>query len=307
MKHNETNLMPKNAEKFYCEICDFQCSKKSNYNKHILTRKHQNETNETNLKQKNAKKCQYICDVCEKIFNSRTTYWRHKNTCSMNQLKSHTNTTIASATDIDKELLIKMLLKNQDVMEKMVEMIPNMGMNNSHNTNSHNTNNFNIQMFLNDHCKNAMNLTDFIHSLPITSATYDSTIENGLTNTITNMMVNGLNDLDILERPIHCTDASRKILYVKDSDKWEKDNEMLHIMKGIKDLSLKQRTMINKWKEANEGWDKDDKLQSKMTNLVFNSMTQIEVDDKETSKIIKSISKNVYLDTNVKNHYKFPK
>ena len=159
-------------------------------------------------------------------------------------------------------------------------------------------------MFLNDHCKNAMNLTDFIHSLPITSETYDNTIENGLTKTITNMMVNGLNDLDILERPIHCTDASRKTLYVKDSDKWERDNEMLHMMKGIKELSLKQRTLIRKWKEANSGWDTDDNLQSRMTSLVFNSMTQIEDDEKETSKIIRSISKNVYLNNCIKNEYK---
>jgi hypothetical protein len=197
-----------------------------------------------------------------------------------------------------------MLLKNQDVMDKMIEMMPNIG-NNSHN-NSNNTinNQFNIQMFLNDHCKNAMNLTDFIQSLPITSETYDSTIENGLTKTITNMMVNGLSELDILERPIHCTDASRKTLYVKDSDKWEKDNELLYILKGIKELSLKQRTLISKWREVNEGWQTDENLQSKMTNLVFNSMTQIESDEKETGKIIRSISKNVYLDNEIKNSYK---
>ena len=199
-----------------------------------------------------------------------------------------------------------MLLKNSDVMDKMIEMMPQLG-NNSHNTNtntnSHNTNNFNIQMFLNDHCKNAMNLTDFIQSLPITSETYDSTIENGLTKTITSMMLNGLNDLDILERPIHCTDASRKTLYIKENDNWEKDNELLHILKGIRELSLKQRTMIIKWKDANKGWRTDENLQSKMTNLVFNSMTQIESDEKETGKIIRSISKNVYLDNETKQSY----
>jgi len=197
-----------------------------------------------------------------------------------------------------------MLLKNQDVMEKMMEIMPQIG-NNSHNTNSHNiTNNqFNVNMFLNDHCKNAMNLTDFINSLPITNETYDDTIENGLTKTITNMMLNGLNELDILERPIHCTDASRKTLYVKDSDKWERDNELLHMVNAIKGLSLKQRTMISKWKDANQGWDTDDMLQSKMTNLVFNSMTQIETDEKETSKIIRTISKKVYLDNEIKKTY----
>ena len=104
---------------------------------------------------------------------------------------------------LDKELLIKMLLKNQEVMEKMMEIIPTIGNvshNNSHNTINNTTNNqFNIQMFLNDHCKNAMNLTDFIDTLPITSETYDSTIDNGLTKTITNMITNGLSQLDILE------------------------------------------------------------------------------------------------------------
>ena len=158
-------------------------------------------------------------------------------------------------------------------------------------------------MFLNEHCKNAMNLTDFVQSLPITSETYDSTIENGLTKTITNMMLNGLNKLDVLERPIHCTDASRKTLYVKESDVWEKDNELLHIINSIKYLSVKQRGMIKIWKEANEGWQTNDRLQSRMTYLLMNSMKLIERDDKETSKIIRSLSKNVYLDNETKKLY----
>ena len=124
-----------------------------------------------------------------------------------------------------------LMKENQDVQIQMqknfLEIIPQLqGVNNSHNTtttNTHNTQNFNIQMFLNEHCKNAMNLTDFIDTLPITAETYDNTIENGLTKTITNMVVNGLNQLDVLERPIHCTDASRKTLYVKEDNAWEKD------------------------------------------------------------------------------------
>jgi len=311
MVGNDSILMPENAEKFYCEKCDFKCRKKSNWNIHIKTRKHNNDSimigNDSKI---NAK---YECE-CGKTYKWDSGFYRHKKNCSIAQGGCKSNTNDISVTDIDKELLIKMLLKNQDIMEgvilknsdvmdKMIEMMPQLG-NNSHNTNSNNTNNFNIQMFLNDHCKNAMNLTDFIQSLPITSETYDSTIENGLTKTITSMMVNGLNELDILDRPIHCTDASRKTLYVKDSDKWEKDNELLHILKGIKDLSLKQRTLIRKWRDVNEGWQTDENLQSKMTNLVFNSMTQIESDEKETGKIIRSISKNVYLDNETKQSYK---
>jgi len=135
-----------------------------------------------------------------------------------------------------------MTQSNKDIMEKMIEIMPQIG-NNSHN-NTTNIQNFNIQMFLNDHCKNAMNLTEFIDSLPITAETYDSTIENGLTKTLTNMITNGLSKLDILERPIHCTDATRKTIYVKEANNWEKDTELIRILLGIKTLARKQRMMI---------------------------------------------------------------
>jgi hypothetical protein len=303
MVEKDSVFTPKNAFKFYCKKCDFKCSKKCDWKRHISTKKHNGSNmvvTDSNKTQTNAKK--YECE-CGKTYKWDSGFYRHKKKCSIVQGECKSNTNNIPTIDIDKELLIKMLLKNQDVMDKMIEMMPNMGNNSHNNTNSNNTNNFNIQMFLNDHCKNAMNLTDFIQSLPITNETYDSTIENGLTKTITNMMLNGLSELDILERPIHCTDATRKTLYVKDSDTWEKDNELLHIIKGIRELSLKQRTLICKWKDANKGWRTDENLQSKMTNLVFNSMTQIESDEKETGKIIRSISKKVYLDNETKQSY----
>ena len=295
----ETFLMPKNAKKKYCEKCDFTCSKESNWKKHLTTAKHIKEINGNVGNEQTA--VLYECDVCNKEFKTNSGLWKHKKKCSIGQGK-HNNK--LPDFDIDKDFLIKMLLKNQDVMEKLAEAMPHLG-NNSHNTNSLNTTNnqFNIQMFLNEHCKNAMNLTDFIQSLPITAETYDSTIENGLTKTMTNMLLKGLNKLDILERPIHCTDVSRKTLYVKDDDIWEKDNELLHMLKGIRDLSLKQRTLIKKWQDVNNGWATDENLQSKMTKLIGNSMTAIENDEKETGKIIRSISKNVYLDKDTKDEY----
>lgn len=290
---------PKLAKKFYCESCDYGCSKESDYNKHIMTRKHKKEINGNVGNEQISHK--YECDVCNKEFKTNSGLWKHKKKCSIGQGENNTKNT---EFDIDKDFLIKMLLKNQDVIEKLTEVMPQLG-NQVHNTNSHNTTNnqFNIQMFLNEHCKNAMNLTDFIQSLPITAETYDSTIENGLTKTMTNMLLNGLNELDIVDRPIHCTDVSRKTLYVKDDDIWEKDNELLHMLKGIRDLSLKQRTLIKKWQDVNNGWATDENLQSRMTKLIGNSMTAIENDERETGKIIRSISKNVYLDKDTKDEY----
>ena len=315
-------LTPKNARKFKCDSCLFVCSKESEWNRHIITRKHINRTKLNTLEQQKIDVCHiaYICE-CGKEYSARNSLWYHKKKCSIGQ-GNNNNTNIGTTidkNDITKQLVELIMSKNQEfitelvstitssnkeVMEKMLEIMPNAGSgNHSHNhTNSHN-NNFNIQMFLNEHCKNAMNLTEFIDSLPITADTYDSTIENGLTKTITSMLVNGLSKLDILDRPIHCTDVTRKTLYVKDDDTWEKDNELLHILNGIKTLSMKQRTMINKWQDANVGWDTKEKLQSRLTRLVYNSMTAIENEDKETGKIIRAVSKNVYLDNDTKDQY----
>ncbi len=296
----------KSPIKYHCELCDFNSCNKKDYSRHLTTNKHLILTNTNNYSPNTTKI--YECE-CGKKYKHASSLCGHKKKCGIFQGTSAKNEIIP---DIDKELLVKMLLKNQDilegvilknseVMEKMLEVMPQIG----NTTNSHNTTNnqFNIQMFLNEHCKNAMNLTDFVQSLPITSATFDSTIENGLTKTITNMMVNGLSKLDILERPIHCTDASRKTLYVKEADVWEKDNELIHVINSIIYLSVKQRTLLNVWRDANEGWRTNDRLQNKMTYLLMNTMELIERDDKEKSKIIRSISKNVYLDSETKKLY----
>ena len=305
----ENIFTPKTPKKFECKKCDFKCSNKKDYKRHLMTRKHKMETKGTEMEIGCPQKTPlYICNECDKEFKTKSGLWKHKKKCSIVQEEKQSNTNSIPSTDLEKmtELFKHMLTQNQDFMSDIIEKVmPEIGMKHSHNTNTNslNTNNFNIQMFLNDHCKNAMNLSDFIQSLPITSETYDSTIENGLTKTITSMMVNGLNDLDILERPIHCTDASRKTLYVKDSDIWEKDNELLHILNGIKMLSSKQRSLISKWKKVNKNWNTDENLQSRLTNLVCNSMKHIESDEKETGKIIRSISKNVYLDNDTKKLY----
>ena len=238
---------PKNANNYYCKICDFQCSKQSDWSRHIVTLKHKNGdivvTNGDNITQQNAKP-EYVCE-CGNIYKYRQGISRHRTKCYIYQGKTNVENKESPLFEVDKELLVKMLLKNQDimenvllknqdVMEKMMEVMPSLGSNQSHNNHNTNSNNqFNIQMFLNNHCKNAMNMKDFIDTLPITAETYDNTIENGLTKTITSMITNGLSKLDVLERPIHCTDATRKTLYVKEEDIWEKDTELVRMLLGL--------------------------------------------------------------------------
>jgi len=314
------NILPiENPEKqnyiFECKSCHFTSCNKKDYTRHLLTRKHNLLVYTNGITPKNPS---YIfkCD-CGKEYKHEPSLYKHKKKCQYTQTKTVIPIDHASLTEkiielvmsknqqFITELVSNITSSNKDVMEKMIELMPQIG-NNSHNhTNSHNTTNnqFNIQMFLNEHCKNAMNLTDFIESLPITADTYDSTIENGLTKTLTNMITNGLSKLDILERPIHCTDATRKTIYVKEANNWEKDTELLRILLGIKTLARKQRMLINKWQDANEGWETEDYIQTKLTTLISHSMTNIESDEKETSKIVRTISKNVYLDNETKQQY----
>ena len=305
METKSRQKSPKIAKNFYCEFCFYECRKESDFKKHLATRKHQKMVDGNKWKQNGNKKSPlHQCSECFRSFSSRAGLWKHMKACKYIDIKND-----SEESGEFKDLVLLLLKENKEIQKNFLELIPQMKGNaeNSFNTtysNSNNTNNFNIQMFLNNHCKNAMNLTDFINSLPITNETYDNTIENGLTKTLTSMITNGLSNMDILERPIHCTDPVRKTMYVKDNDVWGKDNEFKMMVKGIKSLSLKQRTNLSKWQDANEGWDKDENLQTRMTKLVFNSMTSIEEDEKETNKIIKAIGKNTYLSNTIKDEYK---
>ena len=304
-------LMPKNAKKFVCEKCDFKCSKQSNWFKHITTLKHKKDDKMITISEnKMPKNALFVCE-CGKQYKYRQGLYKHKNKCSVIQQENTNTEIIIHHTNNVNELFTEKILEtvmsqNKEFMNmfmtKMVEVIPQLG-NTTNNMNNCHNKTFNINMFLNEHCKNAMNLSDFIESLPITDKTYDNTIKNGLTNTITNMMVDGLNELDILERPIHCTDTKRKTIYVKENDVWEKDKELIKILCGIKKTALNNRMRLDKWQDANDGWMTRENIQMKYISLVSNVMTIIEDEDKEINKIINAIGKKVYLDESIKNEY----
>ena len=323
---------PKLAKKLYCETCDYECSKQSDYTKHCLTRKHQNGYNMVTKKHKNSPKlAEFDCE-CGNTYKYRQGLSRHKNVCYIYQKEIITDDKYdnVSNNNIDivnddndnniinnknkmnnftemKEIILTLVKENKDVQLQMqknfIDMMPLIQGN---TTNSHNTTNnqFNINMFLNEHCKNAMNITDFIESLPLTAEAYNNTIENGLTKNITTMITDGLNNMDILKRPIHCTDPARKTIYIKDNDTWEKDTELKLLLENITHLACKHRGNIHKWQDANDGWAEIEDLQTKLTNIVYHTMEDVENDEKEMNKIYRAISKNTYLSNDIKDQYK---
>ena len=241
--------MPKNADFFSCEICDFKCSKESDYNRHLLTLKHKKYTlvYKKTPKTDNALRCE-----CQKTYTTRMGLWKHKQKCQF--LNEKTETSLASelkemATKDKDGLIMKLLKDNEEIRQILKEVLPKIGnntiINNNNNTTNHNTtNNFNLNVFLNEQCKDALNISEFVDSLKITFEDLLYSKKNGLVEGISNVMIRGLKELDIYKRPIHCTDKKRETMYIKDQEKWKKD-ETREIMKNtIEKIADKERNAL---------------------------------------------------------------
>ena len=241
--------LSKNSHEFYCDVCDYYTSRKSDYKKHLKTIKHlenvlPNVTKTLKNSQNSAEKV-YICEYCDKEYKSRKGLWGHKKKCKPVKEES-------SGDKIDAKLMEKVI----DLMDKKLGNTYG-----DHNTiNSNNTtNNISINVFLNEKCKNAPNLTDFVNQIKVQLDDVMYTKEHGGEKGITNILVKQLEDIPITERPIHCADRSRKKFYVKDDDIWKKtipskeeDGEKGPIERCIRNLKSKQHlVMETKWKEEN--------------------------------------------------------
>jgi hypothetical protein len=290
-------IMPFLCHKFECKICDYNTSKKSSYNNHIKSKKHNINvlsTNSNNIKQKICSK-KHLCTNCYKEYNDRSGLWRHKKKCEEN---NNLQEKIDNIDLSNKDDLIMMLLKQNS---ELLEIVKN-GTNNTTNTNCNNHSNnktFNLQFFLNETCKDAMNITDFIDSIKLQLSDLERVGEIGYIEGISNIITNKLSLLDVTQRPIHCTDKKREVLYVKDDDKWEKEDEdKKQIRKLIKKVSNKNISLIPEWKKQNPDCIKYNSKKSDICNqIIIEAMGGKGDNDKvKEDKIIKNISKNVIID-----------
>ena len=290
MKQNETNLVPKSSKKFRCEKCDYTTSRKSQYDRHLTTAKHQNETFETKMKQKGSKKFQCLCGV---NFNSRTTLWRHQKICDCNLITS---------SMITPELVIELINNNKEM--KQIIQDQHITMHNTvSNTNCNNvtTNNaFNLNFFLNETCKNAMNITDFVSSIKLNLEDLENTGRQGYVQGITNIIIKNLNNLEYHMRPLHCSDAKREVLYIKDNNEWTKETDNKPILtRAIKTIANENIKQISKWKDNYPDCVKSDSKKNDLyLKIVSNSMNGLtkEEGDKNIHKIINNIVKEVVID-----------
>ena len=288
-----------NAEIFYCECCDFKCCKQSNFDKHVLTSKHKNRTKLNNLEQKNAEKC-HICKICKKTYKARNSLWYHQQKCKPEIEEKD----IDDEEPSDKQLIMMLIKENSELKNMVLDVCqkiqPMTNTVNSHNVNSNNKT-FNLNVFLNETCKDAMNITDFVDSLKLQLSDLENVGEIGYVNGISNIIVKNLNLLEENKRPIHCADKKREVLYIKDEDKWEKDEEKKKIRKIIKKVACKNQRLLPKFKEEHPDCGKyNSKYSDQYNKLVVESMGGSGDNDLEKEdKIIRNIAKEVTIDKNI--------
>jgi len=315
MKQFETKKSPKNP-KYVCEICEYITNNKKDYDKHTLTSKHQNETQMKQISPKNPQKSPtYECN-CGILCNSRTSLWRHKKTCDSNKPNMNIEDINHESNKVmnDKDLIMMLIHDNKELRNLLLEQckekdeFKNMMMkvlengthnttNNTNHTNSHNKA-FNLQFFLNETCKDAMNIMDFVESIQLQLSDLENVGELGYVEGISNIIVKNLKELDVTQRPVHCTDKKRETIYIKDENKWEKDDEKNKIRKMIKRVASKNQRLLLKFKELHPDCIKyHSKYSDQYNKLIVESMGGSGNNDLEKEdKIIRNIVKNVVVD-----------
>jgi hypothetical protein len=309
--HN--NLHKKYIPKFFCSKCDFKCCLKSDWDRHISTRKHLG--NQNGNKGKNVPlttyKFTYFCD-CGKGFETNSGLWKHSKKCNIDTEDKVQETALQCISEKDlimllindnKELrnvMIEQLKESNEMKSMMMEVIKNGTTHNTTNTNCNNKS-FNLQVFLNETCKDAMNIMDFVDSIKLQLSDLEKVGEVGYVEGITNIILNNLKALDITKRPFHCTDKKREILYIKDDNKWEKEDEnKAKMRKFIKYVAHKNIMLIPDFKEKYPDCGFSHSRKSDQYNkLIIESMGGSGNNDAENEdKIIRNIAKVITIDKN---------
>jgi hypothetical protein len=286
----EMNFKQNLSKKYCCENCDYYTERKSNLINHLGSAKHQNILIGNNFKQKLSKKT-YICDNCKNEYKTSSGLWKHKNNCKINE-----NTEMKITTD----LVIKLIEQNKELQQTLIEQNKTMmglAEKAGNNINFNNNKTFNLNVFLNETCKDAINLTDFVNQIQVSIKDLEETGTLGYAEGISKVFIKNLNDIDYNMRPIHCSDSKRETLYIKDDNQWTKDDEQkTTITKAIKQVAHKNIKQISEWQKLNPEYsDPDSKQNDKYMKIVLNSMSGTTEQEQKNNinKIISKVAKEV--------------
>jgi len=306
--------MPENAEKNYCEVCDFVCCKQSNFTKHLSTGKHKRLTNASKMLTEKLPN-EYDC-VCGKSYKHRQSYFKHKKSCEFVEEKEEKSIVknIQNSGGIDKEFLgqiiekiVNPLVSSHNDLQNLVvkEIIPKIGntMTHSHNTNANNNNSnnkFNMNIYLNEKCKDAMTLSDFIDNLKISDEDFETTRTEGIVSGLTDIFTKGLRNLDIRKLPIHCSDIRRETFYIKEENEWVKDDGKKSILsRAIDKAKGKANKFLPVWIDDHQNcWKSESPYHTEWMNVITMRFGDGDprFNEKNTKKIIKNIANEVLID-----------
>jgi hypothetical protein len=303
----EDKNSPKLANKFVCKKCDYKCCKQSDYDKHLLTAKHKKDDAEDILEDEKLA-VQYFCE-CGKEYKHRQGLWKHKKKCQNDKVNVDTDNLVENnkPEQSNKDNLIEYLIKeNSEFKSLIMELIKKDNISNiSNNTVSNNTINsnnktFNLQFFLNEQCKDALNIGEFVDSIKVQLSDLENTGRIGYVEGVSKILIKNLNELDVVKRPIHCSDLKREVIYIKDDNKWLKENEDKQVIKkAIKDVANKNIRQITEWTSLNPDCkNSESKKNNQYLNIVMNSMSGGSNEEQHSNieKIIKNITKSVIIE-----------
>jgi len=300
---------PKNYE---CEICFFKCSKKCDWDRHIITQKHKNRTALNSLEQEKHNDI-YHCKNCNKEYKARNSLWYHEKKCKNINEYNNYNNYIENNNPNDEnkiinphnedikaltDLVLELVKSNTELQQQMLDVCKNS--NTTINNNNNNSKTFNMQVFLNEKCKDAMNIMDFVNSMDLQLSDLEELGELGYVEGISRQMIRKLSEMDVYKRPIHCSDLKRETIYVRDNGVWEKET-ITHdkLRKAIKYVTAKNGYLLEPWRDANPQCMN---TQHPLNDVYVRIMSQAmggkgEFFDSE-NKIIKKVSKVITIDKN---------
>ena len=291
---NGTANLAKKTTKFFCEKCDFRTDNKSNFLQHKMTRKHQKNENLANLATKTTNSS-HVCDICNKQYKYASGLWKHKNAAHTQcVMVTKENTEVPS----EKELIKIVMEENAKLHAAMKEqsaamqaLIPHVGNNNTTN----NSKKFNINIFLNETCKDAINMKDFIKNIQVTLKDVMHAAEKGVLSSSRNLVLQGLQDMAITTRPIHCTDVKRNTMYIKDKGEWNKDQDNEELKKTMQCVSAKHVKAIKEWEAAHPNYMDTDKGQQEYIKIVQTITESVVQNKRELQSTIKNVAEETHL------------
>ena len=294
--------------KYICNACDYKTSRKSQYERHLMTSKHKMTTEGLqNGLQKVPKSSKNICE-CGKEFSNRQNLYRHKKTCEIKpeNITMSVEEKTSENNQYSGDLILELLKQNQEFKEliieqnkQMLEMSKDRNITNNITQNNTNNNKFNLNVFLNETCKDALNLSEFLESLILTLTDFENFGPLGYCGGISNILIKGLSQLDISKRPIHCSDLKREVIHIKNNDTWHKDEDKQQMIKAIKAIEHKNVKQMTLWAKANPEYkDPNHKKSDLYTKLIDQSLCDTDKEKalKSYNKIIRTVAKEILVD-----------